>query len=81
MNQSDVMPGMKVQVTQRIDRREGPWDSRTVGTVISAEPKPSGSSFAHGKDGKHWIVRLELQKDDGEITVLTLDQNTQITKL
>ena len=74
-------PGMRIKVTQRIDRREGPWDTEVVGTLISAEPEATGSWFAHGKRDKYWVVRLELQKEDGEITSVTLDQNTQITVL
>ncbi|MEE9296948.1 MAG: hypothetical protein V3W34_18545 [Phycisphaerae bacterium] len=81
MNATDVRPGMKIRVTQRIERRRGPWDTQTVGTILSAEPKATGSWFAHGKNGKYWLVRLELQKDDGEITTLTLDRNTRIMVL
>ena len=72
---------MRIRVTQRIERRGGAWSTDVSGTILSVEPRPTGSWFAHGKNGKYWLVRIELEKDEGEITLLTLDQNTSITVL
>ncbi len=74
-----VSPGMRIAVTQRIENREGARDTEIVGTLLSADPKPTGSWFAHGRDGKSWLVRIELQKADGEISRLVLDRNTRIS--
>ena len=30
--------------------------------------------FAHAKDDRYWLDRLELRLDDGEIAILNLDQ-------
>ncbi len=79
MTVSDIHPGMKIRVKQRIERRAGDWETEVVGTILSATPKSTGSWYAHGKDHKYWLLRLELQKDDGEITSLTLDRNTEIS--
>ena len=38
----------------------------------------TGSWFAHAKDDQLWLDRLELRLDDGEITILNLDQYTVI---
>ena len=78
---TDVRPGMRIKVTQIIERRDGRWETEVIGTILSAEPKPTGAWFAHGKDDKFWLLRIELQRDDGERTLLTLDQNTQIAVL
>lgn len=78
---SDVRPGMRIKVSQTIDRRAGSWTTEVVGTVLSVEPQPTGAWFAHGKNDKYWLVRIQLQKDDGEISLLILDQHTQITVL
>ena len=72
---------MKIRVLQRIQRRDGPWDTQVEGTILSAGPGASGSWYAHGKNDKYWLVRVELQKDDGEITRLNLDRHTRITVL
>lgn len=81
MTATDVTPGMRIKVTQSIKRREGDWETEVVGTVLSVEPQPTGAWYAHGKDDKYWLVRLELQKDDGERTLISFDQNTRITVL
>ena len=49
--------------------------------MVSVEPQPTGAWFAHGKDDKYWLVRIQLQKDDGGISLLILDQHTRITVL
>lgn len=81
MNHTDVLPGVRVKLTQRIDGREGSWDTEVIGTVLATEPMPTGAWFAHGKDHKLWLLRIEIQKDDGEISRLTLDRNTRIEVL
>jgi hypothetical protein len=74
----DLKPGLKVRVRQRIDRREGDWTTEVVGTVLEFQAQKTGSWYAHSKDNKLWLYRLRLQKPDGEITTLTLDQWTEI---
>ncbi len=76
-----VRPGMRIKVVQQIERREGNWNIEVTGTIVSSEPQPTGAWYAHGKDDKYWLVRIELRKDDGEVTSLVLDRNTQITVL
>ena len=41
----------------------------------------TGSWFAHAKDDQLWLDRLELRLDDGEITVLNLDQYSVIEEV
>ncbi|MBX3315584.1 MAG: hypothetical protein KF902_01830 [Phycisphaeraceae bacterium] len=38
----------------------------------------TGSWFAHSKDKKLWLDRLELKKDDGEIVVVNLDRYSRV---
>jgi hypothetical protein len=38
----------------------------------------TGSWFAHGKDDKVWLDRIELRKDDGEMVVCNLDQFSEV---
>jgi hypothetical protein len=81
MKVADVKPGARVRVTQSIERRGETWETEVEGILLSAEPQPTGSWFAHGRDDKYWLLRIELQKDDGEISRLTLDRSTRITVL
>jgi hypothetical protein len=77
----EVRPGMRIRVTQRIERRAGSWDTTVEGVIASAEPQETGSWYAHGKRDKLWLVRLELVKDDGERSRLILDRMTRIEVL
>jgi len=68
----------RVEVTQTVERREGAWETTVCGTVVKVEEQPTGSWFANGADGKLWLGRLELRKDDGELTSLILDRRSRI---
>lgn len=76
-----LTPGLRICVRQTIDRREGDWQTEVIGTVLEATRKKTGSWYAHGTDNKLWIYRIQLRKEDGEITTLTLDQWTEIELL
>lgn len=81
MTDGDVRPGMRVRVTQTDTRREGSRQIDVEGRVLEVEPRPTGAWFAHGKDGKFWLVRITLEKDDGELSDLIMDRSTRITIL
>ena len=76
-------PGTPVCVKQQVRRREvmGPFEAEVVGVVEAWEDRPTGSWYAHGKDDKLWLKRLKLRKADGEITLLVIDNATQIAKI
>jgi hypothetical protein len=69
-----LVPGAKVEVIQRIPRRNGTWTQQVRGTVVAYAQQPTGSWFAHARNGKLWLDRLVIRKEDGEITTLNLDQ-------
>jgi hypothetical protein len=75
-------PGQRVRVTQqvpRLDRAGGGTMSTTIeGTVVNFNQQKTGSWFAHSRDHKLWIDRLELRKDDGEIVLLNLDHYSHV---
>jgi len=81
MTAIDLKPGQKVRVHLEIDRREGNWTREVVGTVLSVRSEKTGSWFAHGKDDKLWLYRVRLQKADGEITTIAVDQFTRFELL
>ena len=73
-----LVPGAKVVVTQQIPHRDRVWTQQVRGTVVAYGQKPTGSWFAHARDDKLWLDRLTLRKDDGEISILNLDEYTNI---
>lgn len=75
----DFRPGQRVRVTQQIPHVSGRiFTTRTEGVVIRAGQQKTGSWFAHSRDKKLWLDRIEIQKDDGELVVCNLDQYSQV---
>ena len=56
----------------------GPRSATVAGTIVSFGPGTTGSWFAHAKDHKIWLERLEIEKADGEIVTLNLDQYSRV---
>ena len=66
--------GSRVRVTQQTPLRDRTWSTEVVGEVVRFRQAKTGSWFAHGRDDRLWLDRLELRLDDGELVVLNLDQ-------
>jgi hypothetical protein len=81
MTIEELKPGLKVRVIQTVDRRAGDWQTAVVGVIQSVEEQKTGSWYAHAKDDRFWLRRIRLQKDDGEITVLNVDDRTKLELL
>jgi hypothetical protein len=71
---TNYRPGMRVRVTQQIPFGKAGTRITVEGTIVRFGQQKTGSWFAHGKDDKLWLDRLEMKKDDGEIVVVNLDQ-------
>jgi hypothetical protein len=71
-------PGRRVRVTQQLAQRDAVWTSTVEGVVTRWQQAKTGSWFAHAKDDKLWLDRLELRLDDGELAILNLDQYSVI---
>lgn len=70
--------GSRVRVTQQvIMSNEGKLTS-VEGVVLRVGQQKTGSWFAHGRDKKLWLDRIELRKDDGELVVVNLDQYSRV---
>lgn len=71
-------PGKRLRVTQQLAQRDQVWTNTIEGVVTRYQQAKTGSWFAHAKDDKLWLDRLELRLDDGELVTLNLDQYTVI---
>lgn len=71
---TSYQPGQRVRVTQQIPRQTGALKISVEGTIQRFGQQKTGSWYAHSKDHKLWLDRLELKKDDGEIVVVNLDR-------
>lgn len=70
--------GRRVRVTQQVPRLSGTLTTRVEGVVVGFGQSKTGSWFAHSKDKKLWLDRVELRKDDGELVVVNLDQYSRV---
>lgn len=71
-------PGKRVRVIQQIPHRDEVWTNTVEGVITRYQQTKTGSWYAHSKDDRLWLDRLELRLDDGEIVILNLDQYTRI---
>jgi hypothetical protein len=67
-------PGTRVRVTQQLPQTHTVWSTQVEGTVVRWRQDRTGSWFAHGKDDRVWLDRLEIRRDDGELVTLNLDR-------
>jgi hypothetical protein len=81
MPHSESAPSQLVRVAQVIKTRQGAWQTRVEGRVLSCSNEPTGSWYAHGPQGRLSLWRLRIQKQDGEIVDLVLDSDSAITAL
>ena len=78
---SPYSPGQRVRITQQVPRQTGPLTTTIEGTVVEFTQQKTGSWYAHSKDHKLWLDRLQVRKDDGEIVFLNLDQYSHVEVL
>lgn len=71
-------PGARVRVTQQIPFGKDPVTTTVEGVIQRFGQQKTGSWFAHSKDDRLWLDRLELRKDDGEIVVCNLDRYSRV---
>ncbi len=74
----EYKPGMRVRVTQQIQFGKGVQTSTVEGEILRFGQQKTGSWFAHAKDDKLWLDRLELKKDDGEVVACNLDRFSRV---
>ncbi|MCC6661757.1 MAG: hypothetical protein IT437_12825 [Phycisphaerales bacterium] len=78
---NDGMVGQRVRITQQTPRGSGAQTISVEGVVLRTGQQKTGSWFAHSKDSKLWLDRLEIRKDDGELVVCNLDQYSRVEAL
>jgi len=69
-----IEAGMRIRVTQQVMRGANSSTVSVEGEVLRVGQQKTGSWFAHAKDKKLWLDRVELRRDDGELVTVNLDQ-------
>lgn len=78
MSERQLEIGQRVRVIQQVPRLSGSHAAAVEGVVVAFGFSKTGSWFAHSKDKKLWVERVELKKDDGELVTLNLDQYSRV---
>ena len=74
-----VQLGRRLRVMQQMPHTvEKAWTNTVEGVVTRFRQAKTGSWYAHARDDRLWLDRLELRKDDGELVTLVLDQYSVI---
>lgn len=73
-----LTPGTRVRVTQQMPQVEQVWTTEIEGVIVRWRQATTGSWFAHARDDRLWLDRLELRRDDGELITLNLDRYSVI---
>jgi hypothetical protein len=90
MNESEMrqlyvhlQPGDSVEIVHHVKIGFKEHATHTVGVVVKKERRRSGmdSGFARNWDDKYWFDHLMLQKDDGELTAVTMDEYTELRRI
>lgn len=75
---TDYEIGSHVRVSQQVMLHDSAEVTSVEGVVLRVGQQKTGSWFAHGRDKKLWLDRLELRKEDGELVVVNLDQHSRV---
>lgn len=78
---SRFSPGTSVRVIQHVRVGHRRWTTELTGTVEAEGVRPVGGMEMGGKAMYCRQETLRVRKSDGEITVVTLDENTEIKPL
>jgi len=81
ISSAQYKPGMRVRITQQIPFGSKPVTTTIEGAILRYGQQKTGSWFAHARDDKLWLDRIELRKDDGELIVCNLDQYSVVEVL
>ena len=73
-----LTPGTRVRITKQVPRQGSLPSTSVEGAVVAYDQRKTGSWYAHGKDDKLWLDRLEIQKDDGEVYICNVEASTRI---
>lgn len=78
---TSLKPGQRVRITQQIPQGTSTWTTTVEGEVVGYRQAKTGSWFAHSKDDRLWLDRLEIRRDEGEIVVCNLDRFSRVDVL
>jgi ribosomal protein L34 len=74
-------PGDRVEVQHEVKVGFRTWMATTVGTVVKKERRRHSLHYNRNFDDKVYSDIIVLQRDGGDLTTVTLDEFSELTKL
>jgi len=71
-------PGTRVRVTQHVRVGHRRWLTQVEGVVVNEGRRPVGGIEMGGKASYCHQKTLRLERDDGELTEIAVDEETQV---
>ena len=76
-----LQPGDRVRLQHEVKVGFRSWTTTTTGTVIDKERRRHSLHFNRNFDDKVFSDVIVLRREDGELTTVTLDEFSQLSKL
>lgn len=73
-----LKPGQRVKITQTVRVGKRSWPATVMGTVRDVQTLITGLSTERAADDIVAIPTVHFVKDNGELSSITIDENTQI---
>ena len=77
----DLQPGDRVEVLHEVKVGQRRWTTTTIGEVVRKERRRHGLHYQRNMDDKVWSDLLVLQRGDGELTTVSIDEFSELKKL
>lgn len=74
-------PGTRIRITQQMPFGTDGLSTTIEGIVVRYGQQKTGSWFAHGRDDKLWLDRIEIRTASGEQVICNLDRYSRIEVL
>lgn len=74
-------PGDRVEVQHQVKVGFRSWMATTVGTVVKKERRRHSLHFNRNFDDKVFSDIIVLKRDGGDLTTVTLDEFSELTKI
>lgn len=76
-----LQPGDRVEVQHEVKVGFRQWMATTVGTVVKKERRRHSLHYNRNFDDKVFSDMIVLRRDEGDLTTVTLDEFSELTKL
>jgi ribosomal protein L34 len=76
-----LQPGDRVELKHEVKVGFRTWQATTVGRVVHAERRRHSLHYQRNFDDKVFSDVIVLERDDGELTTVTLDEFSELRKL